>query len=106
MTDRQRIDKWLWHARMVRTRGDAAALAQAGHVRLNGSRVAAASQKVALGDVVTLALDRSVRVVRVEGFCERRGPAAAARELYRNLTTSSGERACAPSGLPRKVSPP
>jgi ribosome-associated heat shock protein Hsp15 len=36
--------------------------------------------------VVTLALDRSVKVVRVEGVCERRGPAAAARALYRDLT--------------------
>lgn len=81
--DRQRIDKWLWHARMVRTRGDAAALAQAGHVRLNGKRVTAASQKVARGDVVTLALDRAVRVIQVEGFCERRGDASAARALYR-----------------------
>jgi ribosome-associated heat shock protein Hsp15 len=82
----QRIDKWLWHARMVRTRSDAAALAEAGYVRLNGKRITAASQKVAIGDVVTVALDRAVKVVRVEGVCERRGPATAARELYRDLT--------------------
>ena len=43
--NRQRIDKWLWHARMVRTRSDAAALAEAGYVRLNGKRMTAASQK-------------------------------------------------------------
>jgi ribosome-associated heat shock protein Hsp15 len=72
---------------MVRTRSDAAALADAGCVRLNGKRIAAASQKVALGDVVTLALDRSVRVLRVEGFCEKRGASRAARALYRDLTT-------------------
>ena len=72
--DRQRIDKWLWHARMVRTRSDAAALAEAGYVRLNGKRITAPSQPVRIGDVVTLALDRTVRVLRVEGFCERRGP--------------------------------
>jgi ribosome-associated heat shock protein Hsp15 len=83
--DRQRIDKWLWHARMVRTRSDAAALATAGFVRLNGKRMTAASHPVRIGDVVTLALDRSVRVVRVEGLCERRGGAPAARALYREL---------------------
>ncbi len=83
--DRQRIDKWLWHARMVRTRSDAAALATAGYVRLNGKRMIAASHPVQIGDVVTLALDRSVRVVRVEGFCERRGGAPSARALYRDL---------------------
>jgi ribosome-associated heat shock protein Hsp15 len=83
--DRQRIDKWLWHARMVRTRGDAAALATAGFVRVNGKRMTAASHLVRIGDVITLALDRSVRVLRVEGICERRGNASAARVLYRDL---------------------
>jgi len=87
---RQRIDKWLWHARMVRTRSDAAALAEAGHVRLNGKRIAACSQPVRLGDVLTVTLDRVVRVVEVRGFCERRGAAPAARALYRDLTTGSG----------------
>ncbi len=77
--DRQRIDKWLWHARLLRTRSDAAALVEAGHVRLNGRRVTAASQLVRVGDVVTLALDRSVRLVKVAGFRERRGGAPEAR---------------------------
>jgi ribosome-associated heat shock protein Hsp15 len=82
---RQRIDKWLWHARMVRTRSDAAALTSAGHVRLNGKRVEAASQLVRAGDVLTIALDRAIRVVEVAGFCERRGAAPLARTLYREL---------------------
>jgi ribosome-associated heat shock protein Hsp15 len=84
--ERQRIDKWLWHARMVRTRTDAAALTTAGFVRLNGKRMTAAGHPVRVGDVVTVALDRTVRVVRVEGLCERRGGAPLARALYRDLT--------------------
>jgi len=83
--DRQRIDKWLWHARMVRTRSAAAALATGGCVRLNGRRMTAASQLVRKGDVVTLALDRSVKVMRVDGLCERRGDAVSARRLYHEL---------------------
>jgi ribosome-associated heat shock protein Hsp15 len=71
---------------MVRTRSDAAALTVAGFVRLNGKRMTAASHPVQIGDVVTLALDRAVRVIRVEGLCERRGGAPAARALYRDLT--------------------
>ena len=101
--DRQRIDKWLWHARIVRTRSDAAALTHAGHVRVNGRRVAAASHPVRAGDVVTLALDRSVRVLQIEGFCERRGGTPAARALYRDLTAGSGAKACAIGGIVRKV---
>jgi ribosome-associated heat shock protein Hsp15 len=104
--DRQRIDKWLWHARMVRTRGDAAALVEAGFVRLNGKRIAAAGRPVRIGDVVTLALDRSVRVLRVEDFCNRRGASSAARALYRELTAGSRDEARAGGGAWRKVAAP
>lgn len=86
--DYQRVDKWLWHARMVRTRADAAALAQAGRVRINGNRMTLAAHPVRIGDVLTVALDRSVRVVEVAGFCEKRGGAPVARLLYRDLTES------------------
>ncbi len=84
--DRQRIDKWLWHARVVRTRSAAAALAASGHVRLNSQRIDAASRTVRAGDVVTIALDRSVRILKVAGFAERRGSADAARALYEDLS--------------------
>jgi ribosome-associated heat shock protein Hsp15 len=83
--DRQRIDKWLWHARVVRTRSAAAALAASGHVRLNGARIDAASRPVKRGDVVTVALDRGVRVLKVTGFAERRGSATLARDLFEDL---------------------
>jgi len=79
--DRQRIDKWLWHARVVRTRQAAAGLAAAGHVRVNGQRIDAPSRPVRPGDVVTVALDREVRVLRVLGFADRRGSADDARAL-------------------------
>ncbi len=74
---------------MVRTRSSAAALADAGLVRLNGARVTANSQPVKAGDVVTVALDRTVRIMKVAGFAERRGDAAAARLLYDDLTPTS-----------------
>ncbi len=63
-------------------------------MRLNGKRVTAPGHLVRAGDVVTLALDRAVKVVQVEGFCERRGAAPAARALYRDLTMSSADKAC------------
>lgn len=87
--DRQRIDKWLWHARVVRTRSAATALVTAGHVRLNGRRIDAASRPVRPADVVTVALDRAVRVLKVLGFSERRGAADDARRLWEDLTPPS-----------------
>jgi ribosome-associated heat shock protein Hsp15 len=82
---RQRIDRWLWHARFVRTRGAAAALAEAGYVRVNGARVVAPGRMIRSGDVVTVALDRGVRVVRVTGFAERRGSPASVAALYQDV---------------------
>ena len=84
--DRQRIDRWLWHARIVRTRDAAASLADAGYVRINGVKIDAPGRFVRAGDVITVALDRSVRVLRVTGFVERRGPASAGPSLYEDLS--------------------
>ena len=83
--DRQRVDRWLWHARLVRTRDAAASLASSGHVRINGTRIQAPGRMVRRGDVVTVALDRGVRVLKVKGFIDRRGPAADGRGLYDEL---------------------
>ena len=84
--DRQRIDKWLWHARVVRTRSAAAALVGSGLVRVNNERVTQPSRPVRPSDVITVALDRSVRILKVTGYAERRGSATVARGLFEDLT--------------------
>lgn len=89
--DRQRLDKWLWHARVVRSRTSAAELAASGHVRINGVRAGSASQPVRIGDVLTIALDRRVRLMRVTGFSERRGSATAAGALFEEVTPDSSK---------------
>ena len=83
--DRQRIDKGLGHARVVRTRTAAAGLADNGLVRLNGARVDAASRAVRIGDVITIAFDR-IRILRVAGFAERRGSASEASALFEDIS--------------------
>jgi ribosome-associated heat shock protein Hsp15 len=83
--DRQRLDKFLWHARVVKARTSAAQLVEKGHVRVNGVRETSPGHAVKLGDVLTIGLDRSVRVLKVIGFSERRGDAAAACVLYEDL---------------------
>jgi ribosome-associated heat shock protein Hsp15 len=84
--DRQRIDKWLWHARVVRTRSAAAALVDGGLVRVNNERVGQPSRLVRPSDVITIALDRSVRILKVMGYAERRGSATDAGDLFEDLT--------------------
>ena len=83
--ERQRLDKWLWHARVVKARTSAAALVESGHVRINGVREKSPGHAIKAGDVVTIALDARVRLLKVTGFSERRGDANAARALFEDL---------------------
>ena len=83
--DQQRLDKFLWHARVVKARTSAAELVERGYVRINGVRETSPGHAVKAGDVLTIALDRSVRVLKVIAFSERRGDASAARVLYEDL---------------------
>ena len=70
---------------MVRARSSAAALVEAGHVRVNGAREKSPGHAIKIGDVLTVALDRTVRVLKVTAFNERRGDASSARVLYEEL---------------------
>lgn len=86
MSAKQRIDKWLFFARVVKSRTLAAKHAQAGHVRVNGAKIGQASQEIKPGDVVTVTLDRRVLVYRVIDCGSRRGPASEAALLYEDLS--------------------
>lgn len=84
----QRIDKWLWFARVVKTRSLAAKLVEAGHVRVNGLRSDSAARALRIGDVLTVALERQVRVLRVLADGDRRGPFKDASLLFEDLSAS------------------
>jgi ribosome-associated heat shock protein Hsp15 len=91
--NRQRLDRWLWHARLVKTRSLAAALAASGYVRLNGKRIEAPGRAVRPGDVLTIALPHAVKVLRIIDFAERRGGPATSRRLYQELEPAKSPRA-------------
>jgi ribosome-associated heat shock protein Hsp15 len=82
---RARLDVWLWRARFLKTRSLAADFAKAGHVRINGQRATSAAHFLRVGDTLTIALARDVKVVRVMALGARRGPATEARGLYDDL---------------------
>ena len=81
-----RLDKWLWFARTVKSRTLAAKLITDGHVRVNAARVVTPAHKTKPGDVLTIALERDVRVLKVLACGTRRGPFAEAQLLYEDLT--------------------
>ena len=86
MADSLRLDKFLWFARIVKTRALAQAMAEGGRLRLNGRVVDKAHAPVRVGDVLGFARHGDVRVLRVEAIPVRRGPAAEARTHYCELT--------------------
>jgi len=77
-----RLDKWLFFARFFKTRGLSAKLVTAGGVRVNGVRVSKPSASVGVGDTLTFAQGRAIRVVEVRDLGTRRGPAPEAQALY------------------------
>jgi ribosome-associated heat shock protein Hsp15 len=85
MADKQRLDKWLWFARVVKTRSLAAKLVIEGHVRVNAQRVETPAKPVGPGDVLTIALENRVAVLRIVGIGTRRGPFSEARLLFEDL---------------------
>ncbi len=84
-TEQQRIDKWLCYARVVRTRSLAARLVEEGYLRINGVRSTASAKAVGVGDVLTIALERRVRVLRILGVGNRRGPFREASLLFEEI---------------------
>ena len=91
--DTQRLDKWLWHARIVKTRSLAAQLVAGGKFRVNREKILKPAYAVKCGDVITAAVFGRVRVLQISGFSKRRGPPGDAQALYVDLTPrEDGER--------------
>lgn len=92
----QRLDKWLWFARVVKTRTLATSLVLGGKVRVNRLRIDKPSQTVRPGDVITVTAHSRVRILKVLAAGERRGPATVAQTLYEDLTPPAPDRRDAP----------
>ena len=84
--ERQRIDKWLFFARIVKSRTLAAKLASGGKVRVNRDKIDQPSHQIKPGDVLTITLERRIAVCRVLQPGTRRGPASEAQQLYEDLS--------------------
>ncbi len=84
-SDEQRLDKWLWYARFVKSRSLAAKLIEDGCIRVNRQRVVKAATSVKCGDVLTASLYGRVRIIEVRAIGHRRGPPSEAHDLYSEL---------------------
>ncbi|EUC00092.1 RNA-binding S4 domain protein [Rhizobium sp. CF080] len=88
---RQRIDKWLFFARMAKSRSIAQDMIRSNHVRVNGDLVSQPSSQVKPGDRIDLKLERRDLVLVVKTGGERRGPFEEARLLYEDISPPSEE---------------
>ena len=96
-----RADRWLWFARLFKSRTLAAKACVANRIRLNGTVIAKTNQAVRIGDVLTFSQHRAVRVVRVTALGTRRGPTAEAQALYVDLAPPEPRQRLRPRpGLP------
>ena len=102
--EKLRVDKWLWQARLFKTRGLAAALAGSGRLRINSKHVAKPAQTARPGDVLTFPQSDRIRVIRIEALGQRRGPALEAQALYADLTEAAPQPAfeSKPASAPKR----
>lgn len=98
--DNQRLDKWLWFARVTKSRTLAATAVTDGKIKVNRERAEKPSQQIKLGDVITSRVHKNVRVLKVIALGTRRGPAPEARKLYEDLTPQQP-----PGSAPGSASP-
>lgn len=86
MAESLRLDKFLWFARIAKTRALAPQLAEQGRLRIGGRIIDRAHAPVRVGDVLSFAMRGNVRVLRVEALPDRRGSPNEARALYTDLS--------------------
>ena len=91
MADSLRLDKFLWFARIVKTRALAQTLAEEGRIRIGGRLIDRAHAPVRVGDVLSFAQRGMVQVLRIEALPARRGPPAEARTLYTEIGADAAE---------------
>ena len=87
--DDQRLDRWLWFSRIVKSRTSAAQLVLDGKVRVNRTRILKPSHSIRRGDVLTIALRGRIRILKVLRAGQRRGPPLEAKLLYQVLNDPS-----------------
>lgn len=84
--DSIRADKWLWHARFLKSRSLASRFISDGNLRIDGERSAKPSRAVRPGNVLTFPQGAHIRVIKILGIGTRRGPAPEAQALYEDLS--------------------
>jgi ribosome-associated heat shock protein Hsp15 len=91
MTEKIRLDTWLWYARFYKSRSLSSKAISSGKIRINSNKITKPAAKVKTHDVLTLNYVNEIRLIQVQSLGSRRGPASEAQSLYIELTESRNE---------------
>ena len=86
MTEKIRLDTWLWYARFYKSRSLSSKAILSGKLRVNSNKIIKPAAKVKLNDVLTINHVNMVRIIQIQSIGSRRGPASEAQALYNDLS--------------------
>ena len=86
MTEKIRLDTWLWYARFYKSRSLSSKAILSGIVRVNSNKIIKPASKVKINDVLTINHVNTVRIIQIQSIGSRRGPASEAQALYNDLS--------------------
>ncbi len=86
MTEKIRLDTWLWYARFYKSRSLSSKAFLSGKFRVNSNKVIKPASKVKINDILTINHINMVRIIQVQSLGSRRGPASEAQKLYNDLS--------------------
>ena len=86
MTEKIRLDTWLWYARFYKSRSLSSKAILSGKLRINSNKITKPATKVKTNDVLTLNYINEIRIIQIQSLSSRRGPASEAQSLYIDLT--------------------
>ena len=86
MTEKIRLDTWLWYARFYKSRSLSSKAILSGKLRVNSNKIIKPASKVKINDVLTINHINMVRIIQVQSLGSRRGPASEAQKLYNELS--------------------
>ena len=86
MTEKIRLDIWLWHARFYKSRSLSSKAILSGKLRVKSIKIIKPASKVKINDVLTINHVNMVRIIQIQSLGARRGPASEAQKLYKDLS--------------------
>ena len=89
MTEKIRLDTWLWYARFYKSRSLSSKAILSGKLRVNSNKIIKPASKVKINDVLTINHLNVVKIIQVQNLGIRRGPASEAQKLYKDLSGDS-----------------